>query len=67
MYSLHRHPPVGQPLIVLHVYCDTLTLVSHEVCKVPDEFSNEKLAAVFIKCVKVVGMELKLIVLSEHH
>ena len=44
-----------------------LTLVSHEVCKVPDELSNEKLAAVFVKCFKVVGMELKLIVLSEHH
>ena len=47
--------------------CSTPTLVSHEVCKIPDEFSNEKLAAVFIKCGKVIGMELKLIVLSEHH
>ena len=52
---------------MLHVCSDTLTLVSHEVCKVPDELSNEKLAAVFVKCFKVVGMELKLIVLSEHH
>ena len=47
--------------------CSTPTLVSHEVCKVPDEFTNEKLVVVFIKCGKVVGMELKLIVFSEHY
>ena len=44
-----------------------LTLVCHEVCKVPNEFSNEKLATVFVKRSKVIGMEWKLIIFSEGH
>lgn len=43
------------------------TLRSHEVSKVPDEFSNNKLLPFLIKDVVVTLQDQLLVLLSEHH